>query len=121
VNSDQLDKGLEERLEIDRDKIAQFGLTIQEINSTLYDAFGQRQIATLYKPLNQYHVVLEIDPKFSKSPRILESLFITNSQGNSIPFSAFSRLKTGNTLLLVNHQSLLPASTISFSLKSIFP
>ncbi|MBX9696677.1 MAG: efflux RND transporter permease subunit, partial [Alphaproteobacteria bacterium] len=117
VNSDQLDKGLEERLVIDRDKIAQFGLTIQEINNTLYDGFGQRQISTLYKSLNQYHVVLEIDPQFSKSPRILESLFITNAQGQSIPFSAFSRLKTGSTLLLVNHQSLLPASTISFSLK----
>lgn len=117
VSSDQLDKGLEERLEIDRDKIAQFGLTIQEINNTLYDAFGQRQIATLYKPLNQYHVVLEIDPKLAKSPHILERLFITNTHGQSIPFSAFSRFKTGSTLLLVNHQSMLPASTISFSLK----
>lgn len=117
VSSDQLDKGLNIHVDVDRDAASKLGLTIQEINSALYSAFGQSQIATLYKPLNQYHAILEIDPHYAQSPEILKSLFITNGEGETIPFSAFSKFKTTSSLLLVNHQNLMPATTISFSLK----
>lgn len=117
INSDQLDKGFQQRVSVDRDKATKLGLSIQDINNTLYDAFGQRQVTTLYKPLNQYRTVLELDPKYAHSPQILEHLRITNNIGQTIPFSAFAKFETGSTLLLVNHQSILPSSTISFSLK----
>ena len=115
VNSDQQMNGLEENVTIDRDTAARLGITPQQIDDALYDAFGQREISTIYRPLNQYHVVLEVDPRFKNDPDSLKTVYVI-AQGNEVPLSTFVHFGVSNTALAVNHQGQFPAVTISFNL-----
>src|SRR3984893_1043826 len=90
VNTDQQDKGLEAAVVIDRDTAARLGVTPQDIDNALYDAFGQRQVSTIFEPLNQYHVVMEVDPRFQQDPSTLDSVYVHSSNGKMIPLSAMT-------------------------------
>jgi multidrug efflux pump len=116
VNSDQQVSGLEETVIIDRDTASRLGITPSQIDNILYDAFGQRQISTIYRTLNQYHVVLEVDPKYQLTPDALQSVYIITSQGAQVPLSAFAHFGQAATSLTVNHQGQFPAVTLSFNL-----
>ncbi len=117
VNSDQQDKGLQAGLAIDRDTASRFGITAQVADDTLYDAFGQRQVSVNYTALNQYHVVMEVEPAFTATPDGLRYVYARASDNSLVPLSAFSRYAPNTTLLLVSHLSQFPAVTISFNLK----
>jgi hydrophobe/amphiphile efflux-1 (HAE1) family protein len=116
VNTDQQDKGLEANVVIDRDTAARLGVSAQDIDTILYDAFGQRQVSTIYQPLNQYHVVMEVAPQFQQSPDTLQNVYLHSSNGNIVPLSAFAHFGPANTSLAVAHQGQWPAVTISFNL-----
>ncbi|MGA2435506.1 MAG: efflux RND transporter permease subunit, partial [Bryobacteraceae bacterium] len=117
LNTDQQNNGLEAWLAIDRDTASRLGLTVQSIDSALYDAFGQRQVSTMYTELNQYHVVMEVAPQYWQSPSTLQTIFVQNASGNQVPLSAFTRYSQGNTPLSVNHQGQFPSVTLSFNLR----
>ena len=114
VNSDQQVRGLAANLVIDRQTAARLGVTPSQIDAALYDAFGQRQISVIYQKLNQYHVVLEVDPRFKTNLDSLNSMYVT-ANGNQVPLSAFVHLGASSTALAVNHQGQFPAVTISFN------
>ncbi|NWK78145.1 multidrug efflux RND transporter permease subunit [Aquitalea sp. LB_tupeE] len=116
VSSDQEIKGLQTTLTFDRDAMARLGLTQSQVDSVLNDAFGQRQVSTIYNPLNQYHVVLEVAPPFWQSAEGLRSIYLQTTTGQPIPLSAFARWQPTNTALAVNHQSQFAATTLSFNL-----
>src|SRR5271165_5979876 len=116
LNSDQQVSGLEANVIIDRDTASRLGITPSQIDNILYDAFGQRQISTIYRTLNQYHVVLEVDPKYQLTPDALQSVYVITSRGAQVPLSAFAQIGPSNTSLTVNHQGQFPAVTISFNL-----
>jgi multidrug efflux pump len=116
VASDQLNKGLLAMLTIDRDTAARLGILPAEIDNTLYDAFGQRQVSTIFTQLNQYHVVLEVDPSFQQSPDSLKYIYVNSANGTQVPLSAFTRFEPGATALALNHQGQFPVVTISFNL-----
>jgi multidrug efflux pump len=116
VNMDQQNKGLETRLVIDRDTAARLGINPANVDSALYSAFGQRQVSTIYQPLNQFHVVMEVDPHFQGHPDDLRQIYVRSSSGSQVPLSAFSHYETGNTPLSVSHQGVFPAVTMSFNL-----
>ncbi len=116
VNSDQQDKGLQSYLSIDRDTASRLGVSMQDIDNTLNDAFGQRQVSNIYKGINQYHVVLEVAPDFQENPEGLNYIYVPSSSGKVVPLSAFSHYEHSNTALSVNHQGIFPAITISFNL-----
>jgi multidrug efflux pump len=116
VNSDQQVSGLEADVIIDRDTASRLGITPSQIDNILYDTFGQRQISTIYRTLNQYHVVLEVDPKYQLTPDDLQRVYVITSQGAQVPLSAFAHIGPSNTSLTVNHQGQFPAVTISFNL-----
>lgn len=116
VNSDQQDKGMQTSLVIDREAAARLGISVATIDSTLNNAFGQRQVGVIYNPLNQYRVVMELAPEFLQGPETLKRLYVTSNTGAQVPLSAFTRVETTNTPLAVSHQSGTPASTISFNL-----
>jgi multidrug efflux pump len=116
VNTDQQDKGLQTSLVIDRDTAARLGVSPQLIDATLNDAFGQRQVSTIYSALNQYHVVMEAAPEYWQSASSLDNVYVSSSKGAQVPLSAFARYARTNTSLGVNHQSQFVASTISFNL-----
>src|SRR6185295_7368936 len=116
VNTDQEDRGLQTSLVIDRDTASRLGVNPRMIDATLNDAFGQRQVSTIYAPLNQYHVVMEAAPKYWQSPETLNDVYVTSSAGVQVPLSAFARYGPTTTPLGVNHQSQFVASTISFNL-----
>ncbi len=116
VNTDQQDKGLQTSLVIDRDTASRLGVTPNLIDATLNDLFGQRQVSTIYNPLNQYRVVMEAAPEYWQSPEILKDVFVSNSSGAQVPLSAFATYGPTNTPLAVNHQGQFAASTISFNL-----
>jgi multidrug efflux pump len=116
VASDQLTNGLAANLVIDRDTAARLGILPQAIDDTLYDAFGQRQISTIFTQLNQYHVVLEADPTFQQNPDSLKNIFVHSSNGSQVPLSAFTHFEPANTLLAINHQGQFPVVTLSFNL-----
>jgi len=116
VNTDQQDKGLEANVLIDRDTASRLGVAASDIDSVLYDAFGQRQVSTIYEPLNQYHVVMEVAPEFQQSPDTLQDTYVNSSNGNMVPLSAFTHFGPDNTSLAVSHQGQWPAVTISFNL-----
>jgi multidrug efflux pump len=120
VSSDQQNQGLEADVNIDRASAARMGITPQQIDDALYDAFGQRQVSTMYTPLNQYHVVMEADARFNRDPGALEHLYVRPPGGQPIPLSAFATRRTGSAPLSVNHQSQFPAITISFNLRPGF-
>ncbi|MDE2457366.1 MAG: efflux RND transporter permease subunit, partial [Burkholderiales bacterium] len=116
VDSDQQDHGTQTSLVIDRDAAARLGVSVATLDSTLNDAFGQRQVGVIYNALNQYRVVMELAPPFLQSPATLDKLTLTRSGGGQVPLSAFAHYETTNTPLAVNHQGGAPASTISFNL-----
>jgi len=116
VSSDQQNKGLELHLAIDRDTAGRLGVQPQQIDESLYDAFGQRQVSTIYRQLNQYHVVMEVAPEFQQNPDALKNIYVHSARGPLVPLSAFPHYETGNPALAVNHQSQFPATTISFNL-----
>jgi multidrug efflux pump len=116
VASDQQNEGLQTNLAIDRDSAARFGITPQMIDDTLYDAFGQRQVSTMFTQLNQYHVILEVDTKYQRGPDALKDIYVRAPGGTQVPLSSFTRLETSNTPLSVNHQGQFPAVTLSFNL-----
>ena len=116
VNSDQQNRGLQISLQTDRVTAARLGITQRAIDDTLYDAFGQRQVSTIYTGLNQYHVVMEIDPQFSQDPNGLKFLYVTGAGGRQVPLRAVARWDRSPTPLSINHQSQFPSATISFNL-----
>ncbi|MBS0055765.1 multidrug efflux RND transporter permease subunit MdtC [Yersinia sp. Marseille-Q3913] len=116
VNSDQQDKGAEIALTYDRETMARLGIDVSDANALLNNAFGQRQISTIYQPLNQYKVVMEVAPQYTQDVSSLDKMFVINSSGQSIPLSYFARWQPANAPLAVNHQGLSAASTISFNL-----
>ncbi|HVZ18491.1 MAG TPA: multidrug efflux RND transporter permease subunit [Terriglobales bacterium] len=116
VASDQQNHGLEASLVIDRDTASRLGVTPQAIDDTLYDAFGQRQVSTIFTQLNQYHVVLEVDPQFQQDPSQLANIYVHSSTGQQIPLSAFTHFEPSTAPLTLNHQGQFPAVTISFNL-----
>jgi multidrug efflux pump len=115
-NSDQQDKGLQAKLVIDRDTASRLGITAQTLDNSLYDAFGQRQVSTMYRPLNQYHVVMEVAPEYQQTPEALQNIYLRSTAGTPVPLSAFAHYEPSNTPLAVNHQGQLPSVTISFNL-----
>ncbi|HJT22280.1 MAG TPA: multidrug efflux RND transporter permease subunit [Nitrospira sp.] len=116
VNSDQQDKGLQSLVVFDRSTASRLGLSPQLIDDTLYDAFGQRQVSILYTPLNQYHVVMEVAPRYWQDPATLHEIYVRSAQGAQVPLSAVARYEPTNTLLLVNHQGQFPGVTLSFNM-----
>ncbi|HUD65316.1 MAG TPA: multidrug efflux RND transporter permease subunit [Candidatus Sulfotelmatobacter sp.] len=115
-NSDQQDKGLQAKLVIDRDTASRLGITPQTLDNALYDAFGQRQVSTMYRPLNQYHVVMEVAPQFQQTPESLQNIYLRSTAGTPVPLAAFTHYEPSNTPLAVNHQGQVPSVTISFNL-----
>jgi len=116
VNSDQQMHGLESVIVIDRDTAGRLGVDVLDIDNTLSDAFGQRQVSNIYKGLNQYHVVLEVAPEFQLGPDALKSVYVPSKSGKLVPLSAFAHYGHSNTALSVNHQGIFPAITLSFNL-----
>ena len=116
VNTDQQDKGMQTSLVIDRDAATRLGVTVANLDATLSDAFGQRQVGVIYNALNQYRVVMELAPGYLQGPETLGRLYVMSNTGAQVPLSAFARVETTNTPLAVNHQSGSPATTISFNL-----
>ncbi len=116
IASDQQTHGLQATLVIDRDTASRLGISPATIDNTLYDAFGQRQVSTIYTQLNQYHVVQEVDSAFRNSTEAIQGLYVRSSTGTQVPLSAFTHYETQNTALAVNHQGQFPAVTISFNL-----
>ena len=116
VASDQLNNGLQASLVVDRDTASRLGITPQAIDDTLYDAFGQRQVSTIFTQLNQYHVVLEVDPQYQQNPDALKSIYVKSSTGDQVPLSAFTHFEPETAPLALNHQGQFPAVTISFNL-----
>lgn len=116
VNTDQQNKGGQTSLIIDRDAAARLGLTQRLIDTTLNDLFGQRQVSTIYNPLNQYRVVMEAAPQYLQSPEALKDVFFIAPGGLQVPLAAFARWEETATPLAINHQGQFAASTISFNL-----
>jgi multidrug efflux pump len=116
VATDQQNGGLKADLVIDRDTASRLGILPQAIDDTLYDAFGQRQVSTIFTQLNQYHVVLEAGPQFQQSPDSLKNIYVHSGSGTQVPLASFSHFQTSNTTLAVNHQGQFPVVTLSFNL-----
>jgi multidrug efflux pump len=117
VNTDQQDSGPDAFVEIDRDTAARVGVSAAAIDQTLYDAFGQRQVATLYAGLNQYRVVMEVAPEYWQHPDTLNSVYVAGATGTLIPLSAVAQFGRSASALAVNHQSQFPAVTLSFNVR----
>jgi multidrug efflux pump len=116
VASDQQTGGLQLALDIDRDSASRLGILPQAIDDALYDAFGQRQVSTIFTQLNQYRVILEVKPEFQQDPDALRNLFVRSQSGAQVPLSAFTRFERTTAPLAISHQGQFPAVTISFDL-----
>ena len=116
VASDLQQQGLEAYVEIDRDAAARLGLNVTDVANTLYNAFGQRQIATLFTQANQYRVIMEVDPQFAGTPDSLRNLHVTSADGSSVPLASVAQVHQRSAALLINHQGQFPATTVSFNL-----
>jgi multidrug efflux pump len=116
VNSDQQNKGLQAALTIDRGTASRLGITSKMLDNTLYDAFGQRQVSTMYTQLNQYHVIMEAAPPFWQNPEGLKDIYLPASGGGMVPLAAFTKYAPNTAPLQVNHQGQFPAVTLSFNL-----
>jgi multidrug efflux pump len=116
VNTDQQLNGLQASLVIDRDTAGRLGVPVSEIDNTLNDAFGQRQVSNIYKGINQYHVVLEVLPEFQRNPDTLRNIYAASNAGKLIPLSSFAHFEPSNSALTINHQGIFPAITLSFNL-----
>ena len=115
VNTDQQVHGLQEMVVVDRETASRLGVSAADVDNTLYDAFGQRQVSTIYMPLNQYHVVMEVAPDFQGGPDSLKDIYVKSSTGAQVPLSAFAHFAPNNTSLQVNHQGQFPSVTLSFN------
>jgi multidrug efflux pump len=122
VNTDQQDKGQQVSLQIDKAAAARLGVTPTLIDSTLNDAFGDRQVSVIYKPLNQYHVVMGAAPEYAQNPQALDKVYVSvpptapQPAGAKVPLAAVARYQLDNRALSVNHQDQFPTATISFNL-----
>jgi multidrug efflux pump len=116
VASDQQSHGLQATVVIDRDTASRLGIQPQAVDDTLYDAFGQRQVSTMFTQLNQYHVVLEVDPHFQQGPEALKDIYVRSADGKQVPLASFARFETGPAPLSLTHQGQFPAVTLSFNL-----
>ncbi|MBS0657873.1 MAG: multidrug efflux RND transporter permease subunit [Verrucomicrobia bacterium] len=116
VDTDQAVGGLQSTIDVDRDAAARLGIQQAAIDSTLYSAFGQRQVGIIFTQQNQYRVILEVDPKFQTDPTALDKIYVKSGAGASVPLSAFASFKTTNTPLSINHQSGFPSVSLSFNL-----
>ena len=116
VSSDLESSGLSSNVEVDRDTASRLGLTAQAVDSALYDAFGQRQVSTMYKSINQYHVVLALQQQWWSSPDFLEKIYVQTPRGTDVPLSAFAHFSEGITPISLPHQGQFPSATMSFNL-----
>jgi multidrug efflux pump len=116
VTSDQQNVGLQTAIEIDRDTASRLGITASTIDNTLYDAFGQRQVSTIFTQRNQYHVVLEALPKMQKGPLGLENIYLNATNGLPVPLSAITHVSSATVPLSVTRQGQFPVATVSFNL-----
>jgi multidrug efflux pump len=116
MNSDAQNKGLAANLVIDRATASRLGISPQDIDSVLYDAFGEREIATTYTPLNQYYVIMVVDPSFWQDPGALQNIYVVATGGGMVPLSAFTHYESTTAPLAVNHSSVFPSVTFSFNL-----
>jgi multidrug efflux pump len=116
VNTDAQDKGMQTTLTMDRDAAARLGVNARTIDAVLYDWFGQRQVATIYNPLNQYHVVMEAAPRFLENAEMLRNVYLPGAGGAQVPLMAVASYGPTSTPLAVNHQGQFAASTISYNL-----
>jgi hydrophobe/amphiphile efflux-1 (HAE1) family protein len=115
VSSDQQMRGLQANVVIDRDAAARLRVSPALIDNTLYDAFGQRQVSTMYQRYNQHHVIMEVAPEFQQDPRALEKIYVKSTTGMQVPLLSVAKFETGNTSLSVNHQGQFPAITLTFN------
>jgi hydrophobe/amphiphile efflux-1 (HAE1) family protein len=118
VASDQQVNGLQLNVDVDREKASRLNVLTQAIDDTLYDAFGQRQVSIIFTQLNQFRVILEVEPQFRESPNVLDKIYVKSSSGQPVPLSAFATMRVSNTPLSIPHQGQFPAATISFNLRS---
>src|SRR5438045_7914435 len=109
ASSDAQNRGLEATIQIDRDTAARLGITPKAIDDTLYDAFGQRQVSTMYTQLNQYHVVMEVEPSYWQSPEGLRYIYARAGNGSLIPLSTFTHYEPATNPLLVSHSGQFPS------------
>jgi hydrophobe/amphiphile efflux-1 (HAE1) family protein len=116
VATDQQTAALQLTLDVDRDTASRLGIPLQAVDDTLYDAFGQRQVATMFTQRNQYRVVMEVKPELQRRPGSLDQIYVKSSRGAAVPLSTFARYTPGRTSLSVNHQGQFPAVTLSFNL-----
>jgi multidrug efflux pump len=116
VRSDQQNRGLQAGLMIDRDEAARFGVTLQQIDDALYDAFGQRYVSIMYRPRGQYRVVMGLEQEFLEGPESLRFLRVTGSDGAQIPLDSLCTIAPANAPLMVNHTGQFPSATVSFNL-----
>jgi multidrug efflux pump len=116
VNTDQQDRGLAAVVQVDRDTASRLGVSSAAVDTALYQSFGQAQVSTMYRQLNQYHVVMEVDPKIMSGQDALKNTYVKSSNGTQIPLSVIAHFVPSNTSLQVNHQGQYPAATISFNL-----
>ncbi|MCJ1888470.1 multidrug efflux RND transporter permease subunit [Pseudomonas sp. LA21] len=116
VNSDAQDKGVQSRLVIDRDRAASLGVNVADVDAVLNNSYGQRQVSTIFNPLNQYHVVMEVDQPYQESPEELRQVYVIGSDGQRVPLSAFTHVEPSRAPLTVNHQGQFAATTFSFNL-----
>jgi hydrophobe/amphiphile efflux-1 (HAE1) family protein len=116
VSTDQQNQGLQEKLIIDRDSASRLGITMTQIDQVLYDAFGQRQVSTMYTALNQYFVVMEVAPQYQNSPDSLNGIYIKTGAGTTVPLATIAHFSSTRTSLQVNHQGQYPAVTLTFNL-----
>jgi len=117
VASDQQVNGLQIYVDVDREKASRLNIQPQAIDDTLYDAFGQRQVSIIFTQLNQFRVILEVEPNFRTSPDVLDKIYVKSSSGQPVPLSAFATMRESNTPLAILHQGQFPAATISFNLQ----
>jgi multidrug efflux pump len=117
VNSDQQNNGLQAMVQYDRTTAGRFGISPQLVDNTLYDAFGQRQVSTMYSAINQYHVIMEAAPEYWQNPVTLNSVYVQSPSGSEVPLSTFAHWAVNTAPLAVTHQGLFPSVTISFNLR----
>jgi multidrug efflux pump len=120
LNSDQQNRGLDVTVDVDRTTASRLGVTSEVVDNTLYDAFGQRPVSTIYKPLNQYRVIIGVDPLFWEHPDSLKYIYVPGTGGQPVPLNAFAKFDRSLTPLSVNHQGLFPSTTFSFNLRPGF-
>src|SRR5205807_8256298 len=116
VNTDQQNRGLEARLVIDRDTAARLGIQPAAVDAALYQAFGQSQVSTIYEQLNQYHVVMEVDPRYQQTPDALQSLHVPSKSDPLVPRATFSHYEPSHAPLALNHHAQSPSFTVSSNL-----